>query len=80
MKGAVPGHAPDHGRESGIGGAIGRRNLLPRETGSLEIGVSLQGHEGAGIWLDRVALDVSGERPPATERPPTTGRAPTARR
>ena len=36
---------------------------VPRETGSLEIGVSLQGHEGAGIWLDRVALDVSGDRP-----------------
>ena len=36
---------------------------VPANTGHLEIGVSLQGREGAGIWIDRVALDVSGDRP-----------------
>jgi hypothetical protein len=36
---------------------------VPRETGSLEIGVSLQGHEGAAIWLDRVGLEVAGDPP-----------------
>jgi hypothetical protein len=40
---------------------------VPASAGSLEIGVSLQGTEGAGIWLDRVALDVSGDRPPTAK-------------
>lgn len=35
---------------------------VPEDVGRLEIGVSLQGHEGAAIWLDRVALEVIGER------------------
>lgn len=47
---------------------------VPADSGSLEIGVSLQGTEGAGIWVDRVALDVSGDRPPTTERAPSARR------
>lgn len=35
---------------------------VPANAGTLEIGVSLQGTEGAGIWLDRVTLEVSDSR------------------